>query len=319
MSRRRFQYDHANDPQFAEFKSEAGPSIPHSKLYTLWYETALVQELWSQGRTVKDARKLIGIVLLAHIRTPRQAHERTRALIAAWCRRRLPEIDLSEWLAKVFEPAIEAITPKFQKAVGNRNDRRRGRNRRLFQRRIKRGRPIAKDGLRARIAKHIKAEGQSSCLALAQSLALSPRTVESALTRMKADGQVVTLSRGVYVLPEPTEPPKLAKAHQRQIRENQALLEPPFEANIKAAEVREIGRNEAKAIIEKYEWLGSMPGFIVRCFGIFFDGVCGGVAIYSGMSLSQRLIRHRRSETQSLRRSVHITVCGHLFLDLSFC
>ncbi len=60
-----------------------------------------------------------------------------------------------------------------------------------------------------------------------------------------------------------------------------ALVEPFFEADIKAAVVKAIGGNEAKAIIEKDEWLGSLPGFIVRCFGVFFNGVCGSVAIYS--------------------------------------
>src|ERR1022692_2595669 len=34
-------------------------------------------------------------------------------------------------------------------------------------------------------------------------------------------------------------------------------------------------------IIEKYEWLGSLSSFIVACFGIFFDNVCGGVVVYS--------------------------------------
>jgi hypothetical protein len=74
---------------------------------------------------------------------------------------------------------------------------------------------------------------------------------------------------------------QLQKSHQRRIREYLTEKEPSFEANIESAVVKEIGTAEARAVIEKYEWLGTMPAFIVRCFGIFFDGVCGGVVVYS--------------------------------------
>lgn len=45
--------------------------------------------------------------------------------------------------------------------------------------------------------------------------------------------------------------------------------------------VREIGAQSAKSIIEKYEWLGTMPAIVLHCYGIFFDGALGGAAVYS--------------------------------------
>jgi hypothetical protein len=81
------------------------------------------------------------------------------------------------------------------------------------------------------------------------------------------------------------------KAHQRFIREQLATTEPTFNADISNAVVREISRNDARKVIIAYEWLGTMPAFIVKCFGIFFkqpdnwmgDEVweCGGVVVYS--------------------------------------
>jgi hypothetical protein len=37
---------------------------------------------------------------------------------------------------------------------------------------------------------------------------------------------------------------------------------------------------EAKAIIEQYEWLGTMSA-ASRCYGIFFDGRCGGAVVFA--------------------------------------
>jgi len=76
------------------------------------------------------------------------------------------------------------------------------------------------------------------------------------------------------------------KSHQRLIREKLAESEHTFIADIETAVVKEISRVEAKSVILKYEWLGSMPGFIVKCFGIFFlqsdeQYKLGGVVVYS--------------------------------------
>ena len=44
--------------------------------------------------------------------------------------------------------------------------------------------------------------------------------------------------------------------------------------------MRPISIAEAKAIIERYEWLGSMPAVARYCFGIFFGTELGGVVVY---------------------------------------
>lgn len=71
------------------------------------------------------------------------------------------------------------------------------------------------------------------------------------------------------------------KAHQRFIREQLATTEPTHKADIGTAVVTEITPSQAKEIIEKYEWLKTMPAFVLHCYGIFFDGICGGVVVYS--------------------------------------
>jgi hypothetical protein len=71
------------------------------------------------------------------------------------------------------------------------------------------------------------------------------------------------------------------KAHQRIVRERLAAKDtalPP--ADISTAEVRAITTAEARAIIEQYEWLGTMPAVSRYCFGLFFDGRCGGAVVY---------------------------------------
>ncbi len=80
------------------------------------------------------------------------------------------------------------------------------------------------------------------------------------------------------------------KAHQRIIRERRASEDSDadlfgrwwrgIDARIENAEIREVSYDTAWAIIEKYEWLGSMPGMIWHCYGIFFSGCCGGVVVY---------------------------------------
>lgn len=76
------------------------------------------------------------------------------------------------------------------------------------------------------------------------------------------------------------------KSHQRLIREKLEQTEQAYDADIETAIVKEITRAEAKPIIEKYEWLGTMPKVILFCFGLFFrqpdeSWKLGGVVVYS--------------------------------------
>jgi hypothetical protein len=71
------------------------------------------------------------------------------------------------------------------------------------------------------------------------------------------------------------------KAHQRIVRERLAAEDtgPPRDLDIGKAVVRPIARAEATAVIERYEWLGTMPVSRFH-FGIFFDGELGGAVVY---------------------------------------
>jgi hypothetical protein len=81
------------------------------------------------------------------------------------------------------------------------------------------------------------------------------------------------------------------KAHQRLMREHFQKVEADqnlfgawwesIDTDIKKAEVKPIDRKTAKLIVEKYEWLGCMPAIVKYCFGIFWEGICGGVVCYS--------------------------------------
>lgn len=70
-------------------------------------------------------------------------------------------------------------------------------------------------------------------------------------------------------------------AHQRLIREAQRAQDDthPVPKDFSNAEVREISYAEAKTIIHKYEYLGTM-GTTRRCFGLFFDGELAGVECF---------------------------------------
>lgn len=71
-------------------------------------------------------------------------------------------------------------------------------------------------------------------------------------------------------------------AHQRLIREAQQAQNAdgnPVPKDFSTAQVREISHAEAKTIILKYEWLGTM-GMTRRCFGLFFDGELAGVECF---------------------------------------
>lgn len=79
-------------------------------------------------------------------------------------------------------------------------------------------------------------------------------------------------------------------AHQKLIRDKRALEDSDADMfgrwwqginlNLARADVREVSFDTAKSIIEKYEWLGTMPAIVRHCYGIFFDGCCGGVVVY---------------------------------------
>lgn len=78
------------------------------------------------------------------------------------------------------------------------------------------------------------------------------------------------------------------KAHQRVIRESLEHEVLPISditglvvnTDISNGIVKETTRDVAKLIIEKYEWLGKMAAVNRHYYGIFFDGVCGGVVVY---------------------------------------
>jgi hypothetical protein len=78
------------------------------------------------------------------------------------------------------------------------------------------------------------------------------------------------------------------KAWQRQIRERIAASDGDLlgrwwdgiDVDIAKAEVRPIDRGMAEGIILTYEWLGCMPAVTWYTYGIFFDGVCGGVVVF---------------------------------------
>jgi len=82
----------------------------------------------------------------------------------------------------------------------------------------------------------------------------------------------------------------VGKAYQRIIREQKEEEEknsgePPIwegiNRDISNAIVKPIERSLAKEIIEEYEWLGCMPAVAYYYFGIFYDGVCAGVTVFS--------------------------------------
>ena len=61
-----------------------------------------------------------------------------------------------------------------------------------------------------------------------------------------------------------------------------------YDLTIKNSIVREITLSEAKAVIDKYEWLGCMPVCVRHCYGLFFpsltkpdDWLLGGVTVFS--------------------------------------
>lgn len=61
-----------------------------------------------------------------------------------------------------------------------------------------------------------------------------------------------------------------------------------IDTDIKGAVVKETTRGMAEKIIEEYEWLGCLAAVTYFYFGIFFQGVCGGVVCY-GPEYSENL------------------------------
>lgn len=89
----------------------------------------------------------------------------------------------------------------------------------------------------------------------------------------------------------------VGKAHQRMVRERAAKEKAGdlfgkwwerIDADIKGAVVRETTHETAKAIIEEYEWMKCLAAVNWFYYGIFFDGVCGGVVCY-GPEYSENL------------------------------
>jgi hypothetical protein len=66
-----------------------------------------------------------------------------------------------------------------------------------------------------------------------------------------------------------------ARAHQA--RATPAAQDAP---DIRTAEVRPIPLAEARAVVDRYEWLGCMPAVARYAFGLFFGERLGGVAVY---------------------------------------
>jgi len=81
----------------------------------------------------------------------------------------------------------------------------------------------------------------------------------------------------------------VGKAYQRVIREQKEAEEkssdsPPIwegiNREISNAVIKPIDNALAKAIVEEYEWLGTMSPFALYRFGIFYDDVCAGVTVF---------------------------------------
>lgn len=92
------------------------------------------------------------------------------------------------------------------------------------------------------------------------------------------------------------------KAHQRIVREQAALKKEGdlfgkwwenINTDISKAVVRQTTHETAKTIIEEYEWMGCLAAVNWYYFGIFFDGVCGGVVCY-GPEYSENLGAYAR-------------------------
>ena len=80
------------------------------------------------------------------------------------------------------------------------------------------------------------------------------------------------------------------KAWQRTIREQKAKSDvfnlfgewwKKIDVDIKKAVVQRVSYQTAVQIIKEYEWLGSMAQRTTHCYGIFYEGYCGGVVCFA--------------------------------------
>ena len=72
-------------------------------------------------------------------------------------------------------------------------------------------------------------------------------------------------------------------AHQRRIREREAARDPrPQMATLEGCTVEQVSFAEAKALILRYEWLGTIPPGTRACYGLKTpDGGLAGVAVFA--------------------------------------
>lgn len=77
------------------------------------------------------------------------------------------------------------------------------------------------------------------------------------------------------------------KAHQHYVSEQRAKLPDPLleeklnlASDFSNATVREITYDEAKNMIYANEYLGTMPGGVVGCYGLFFGEYLGAVEVF---------------------------------------
>jgi hypothetical protein len=128
------------------------------------------------------------------------------------------------------------------------------------------GKPRAKAPQRCAVCKRrfLARNGAKTC---------SPRCRQKAFRRRKG----ITARRFVKrAIPQ-------AKSHQRIVREQLAVLEPSpaCGVDIKTSVVREIAYRDAAAVIEKFEYLGTMPVAVRHCFGLFFGPHLAAVAVFA--------------------------------------
>jgi hypothetical protein len=91
-------------------------------------------------------------------------------------------------------------------------------------------------------------------------------------------------------------------AHQKLIRDAQKDGH-PVPADFSKARVREISYVEAKEIILKAEYLGTMGG-TERAFGLFFDGELAGVECFgktAGTNVINRHLNHAIAELERVQ------------------
>ena len=93
---------------------------------------------------------------------------------------------------------------------------------------------------------------------------------------------------------DPQLAPLPMKAHQRVVRERQAVEAADanlfgrwwdtVDTRIEHSVVREVSMATARKIVEDYEYLGTMPNAPIKAYGIFFGAACGGVVVYGAVS-----------------------------------